>query len=242
MKRLFLTLTLTLASLTATSVHAQGGPPNTGINASLLRMFGDTKFFSAKGDLRMSDDNGKAISSMPVSWALLDGKLRADMDLSQMQGGAMPPQATAMLKQTGMDKMQLLIMPESKTTLFIYPGLEAYAPVRDNDVATAEEKVETTDVGKEEVDGHPCVKKKMSTTDAKGKVQEAFIWSATDLKNFPIKMEMKQKKNTVLIHFETPSFQKPDAKLFEVPANYTKHDSIQGLMQSAMMKMFGGAK
>ncbi|HMJ89451.1 MAG TPA: DUF4412 domain-containing protein [Candidatus Acidoferrum sp.] len=239
MKRLFLALTIALFA--AVPARAQmGGAPNTGINASLVKMFGDTKAFTAKGDVRISDGNGKEVSSMPVSWALLDGKLRADMDMSQMKGGSVPPEATAMLKQTGMDKMQLLVNPASKTTLIIYPGLQAYAPVPDE--AESGSKVETTDVGKETIDGHPCLKKKMTTTDADGKVQEAFLWSATDLKNFPVKMEMKQKNNTVLIQFSTPSFDKPDAKLFEVPANYTKHASIQGLMQAAMMKMFGGAK
>jgi hypothetical protein len=240
MKRL--SLALAVACGFALTTFAQVGAPNTGINASLLRMFGDTKYFSAKGELRVADDTGKEISSMPVGWALLDGKLRAELDLSQMKGPSMPPQAMAMLKQTGMDKMDLIISGQNNTTLMIYPGAQAYAPISEKDTGAGESKVEVTDLGKETVDGHPCVKKKVTTTDAKGKPQEAFLWAATDLKDFPIKMEMKQKKNTVQIHFEKPSLEKPDAKLFEAPAGYTKYDNIQALMQASMMKMFSAPK
>lgn len=234
-------LAIALAALTAITARAQmGGAPNTGINATILKMFGDTKAFTAKGEVQMTDESGKMVSAMPVTWALLDGKLRADMDMTQMKGGAMPAEAVGMLKQTGMDKMQVLITPEKKT-LIVYPGLQAYAPAPDVQ-GQAEGKMETTELGKETVDGHPCVKKKLTMTDADGKTQEALLWSATDLKNFPIKMEMKQQRNTMQIRFDAPSFDKPDAKLFEIPASYTRHESIQGLMQSAMMKMFGGAK
>jgi hypothetical protein len=240
MKQRSLSMALLFAALTF--VHAQAGPPNSGINASLLKWFGDTKAFTAKGEVRMTDAGGKEISSMPVTWMLLDGKLRTEMDMGQMKGANMPAEALGMLKQTGMDKMHMLVTPEKKTTLVVYPGLQAYAPVPDETTSAAEAKIETTELAKETVDGHPCVKKKLSTTDAKGKVEEAIVWSATDLKGFPIKLETKQQNTTLHMRFDTPSFDKPDAKLFEPPASYTRHENIQGLMQAAMMKMLGGGK
>lgn len=220
--------------------HAQGSP-SSGINASLLKFFGNTKAFTAKGDVRVTDDAGKEVSTIPVNWALLNGTLRADMDLSQLKATMASPESSAMIKQMGMDKLQLLMSSASNTTLMIYPGLQAYAPASDKSL-TGEEKVETTDLGKEPLDGHPCVKKKLTTTDAKGRVHEALVWTATDLKDFPIQMQTKEKKNTITIKFSAPSLEKPDAKLFEIPANYTRYDSVQALMQAAMMKMFGGAK
>jgi hypothetical protein len=236
-------LTLAISLFVAAAAFAQSGGQNpTGINASLLNMFGDIKAFSSKGEVRMTDSEGKELSSLPITMSMLDGKLRTDMDLSEMKGGSMPPDAMAMLKQTGMDKMQMLITPEKKSTMLIYPGLKSYAALPISDEEMANSKVETADVGKETVDGHPCIKRKLTSTDSKGKTQEALVWAATDLKNFPLKMEMKQKKNTINIHYSAPSLEKPDAALFEVPSGYTKYDSVQGLMQAAMMKMFGGAK
>jgi hypothetical protein len=241
MKRL--SLSIALLAATATTLCAQiGGAPNSGINASLLKWFGDIKAFTAKGEVRMTDADGKEISSMPVTWMLLDGKLRTEMDMGQMKGASMPAEAVGMLKQTGMDKMHLLVTPEKKTTLVIYPGLKAYAPVPDAAGQQAEAKIQTTELAKETVEGHSCVKKKLSTTDANGKTEEAIVWSATDLKGFPIKMETQQQNTTLHMRFDTPSFDKPDAKLFEPPVGFTQHESLQGLMQAAMMKMMGGAK
>lgn len=227
--------------LAATAFAQPAGPASTGINASLLKMFGEVKAFTAKGEVRMMDKGGKEISALPITMALLDNKLRTEMDMTQMKGGVVPPEAAAMLKQTGMDRMQVLVTPEAKTTLIIYPGLQSYAPAPD-DVPAADAKAEITEVGKETVNGHPCVKKKVSAKNANGRTEEAFLWAATDLNNFPIKMQMQQDRNSVEITFGAPSFEKPDAKLFAIPAGYKKYDNVQGLMQAAMMKMFGGGQ
>lgn len=240
MKSMRLLLTLSLSCFVAAAVYAQGGPQSTGINASLLKLFGDIKAFDAQGEIRMTDSAGKEISAMPVRMAMLNGKLRTEMDMSQMKGGNMPPESAAMLKQTGMDRMHMLITPESKTAMLIYPGLQAYAVVPDEAAKKAEGKVDTKDLGKETVLGHPCVKKKLTMTGTDGKTEEALVWAATDLKNFPVKMEMKQEGTTINIEYKNPSLQAPDAKLFETPSGYTKYDSVQALMQAAMMKMFGG--
>ncbi len=226
--------------LAAVTTFAQpGGPQGTGINASLLKMFGDIKAFSAKGTISMLDAQEKETQSMPVTMALLDGKLRTELDMSEMKGGMMSPDAAAMIKSTGMDKMHMLITPEQKSTVIIYPGLQSYASVPISEDELGEARVETTELGKETVDGHPCVKRKLASTDSKGKTHEAFVWSATDLNGFPVKMQMKEKKQNVLITFKAPSLEKPDAKLFEMPAGYTKYDSVPAMMQGAMMKMLG---
>jgi len=68
------------------------------------------------------------------------------------------------------------------------------------------------------------------------------VWQATDLKKFPLQMQMAQRANTLIVKFQPPKLEAPDAALFDVPAGYTKYASVQELMQAAMMKMFGGAK
>ena len=238
MKKLFFALALT-ASLVSASAQF-GGTPNTGINATMLKMFGDTKAFTAKANARLLDKDQKEISAIPMTMAMRDGKLRAEMDLSEVKGGAIPPEASAMMKQAGMDKMVTVVRQDKKTTVISYPGLKSYAEMPFSE-GEAEAKVEFTDDGKDTIDGHPCVKKKLTTTDAKGKTQEAIVWQATDMKNFPVKMEMAQRKNTLVVKFEAPKLETPEASLFDVPAGYDKYDSLQSLMQAAMMKMFSGA-
>jgi len=46
------------------------------------------------------------------------------------------------------------------------------------------------------------------------------VWNATDLKDFPIQIEMKEKDRTVRMHFTDVRFVKPEAKQFEIPTAY----------------------
>ncbi|HTD68424.1 MAG TPA: hypothetical protein VK846_18015 [Candidatus Limnocylindria bacterium] len=238
MKRFF--LALTLATSLASAPAQVGGPP-AGINAAMLKMFGDIKAFTAKADARILDENKKEISALPMSIALRDGKLRSEMDLSEMKGGSIPPEASAMMKQAGMDKMVTIVRSDKKATVVSYPGLKSYAEVPFSETEVADAKIEITDAGKEDIDGHPCVKKKLAFADAKGRPQEAFVWQASDLKGFPLQIQMDQRKNTLILKFQQPKLEAPDASLFEMPAAYAKYNSLQELMQAAMMKMFSGA-
>ena len=237
MKRLFLTLTF---GFYAVSALAQGNAPSSGINAAMLKMFGDIKAFTAKAEARMLDANQKEISTMPMTMAMRDNKLRAEMDLSQVKGGAMPAEAAAMLKQAGMDRMVTVVRPDKKATLITYPGMQAYAEVPISDDEIAEGKIESIELGNEPIDGHSCKKTKLVSTDAKGNKQEALVWQAADLKNFPLQMQMAQKGNTLIVKYQAPKLETPEAALFDIPAGYTKYPSIQALMQAAMMKMLGG--
>jgi hypothetical protein len=239
MKRLFIALALT-ASLVSAS--AQFGSPPTGIYAAMLKLFGDTKAFTGKAEARILDKEQKEISSLPLMMALRDGKLRAEMNWSDVKGNLIPADAGALMKQSGMDKMVAVARSDKKVTVVSYPGLQSYAEMPFTESEAAEGKVEFTDVGKDEtIDGHPCTKKKITTTDSKGRTQEAFVWQARDLKNFPLQMEVPQRSNKVIVKFQPPKLETPDAALFETTAGYTKYDSVQALMQAAMMKMFSGA-
>ena len=109
MKTLLRTLVLCLL---VSSAAAQGGGKSPGINAAMLKMFGDTKAFTTQAEARMLDKNQKEISALPMTLALRDGKMRADMDLSSLKGGAIPAEAAGMLKQSGMDRMSTLQKPD----------------------------------------------------------------------------------------------------------------------------------
>jgi len=238
MKRILSALVLLGFGFTAS---AQMGTPNTGINAAMIKLFGDTKAFTAKAQARVLDKELKEVSTIPMTMSLLDEKLRAEMDLTQAKSSMMPPEAAAMMKQAGMDKMITIVRSDKKATLLCYPGAQAYAEMPFSESESAESKVETTEVGKDTIDGHPCVKMKLSSTDSKGRPQEAFVWQATDLKKFPIQIQMSQRANTVIVKFDAPKLEKPAASLFEAPEGHTKYPTAQALGQAVMMKMFSGA-
>lgn len=242
--RFILAAAVTLA-LTGQTSTAQM-PKSSHLNAAMTKLFGDVKAFSSKAEARMKNKAGEDTGTVNMEFALLDGKMRTDIDLSQVKSKELPAEAGAMMKQMGMDKMVNIIMPEKKIMLMIYPGLKAYTemalPKEDAATADSKVKIDKEKLGKETIEGHPCEKYKVTMTDEKGERREAFVWQATDLKDFPIQMQMTEKDQTVLMIYRDIKFAKPEATLFDPPSDFTKHDSMQAMMQGAMMKMMGGQK
>lgn len=125
----------------------------------------------------------------------------------------------------------------------IYPGLQSYleTPLPDSAGGTnGNFKIETTELGKETVDGHECIKNKVVITDTDGVKRESTVWNATDLKKFPVKIETDEHGHQAIMNFKDVSFTKPNASEFDAPAGYTKYDNMQAMMQNEMMKKMGG--
>ncbi len=240
---------LRLAIATAILCHtsllmAQPKMPDAGINSAMTKLFGRHNAFSAKAEVRMLDKSNRETVLMTIGFATLDGKTRADMDMGQMKGGQIPAEALPAMKQMGMDRITSIERPDLKVVYLIYPGLQAYVdmPLPKNEAAAVEKKykIETSAIGKETIDGHPCVKNKVTLTDDEGKTQEAFTWNASDLKDFPVQLQMSEGETTVITRYKDILMEKPDAKQFDAPAGFAKHGDVQSLMQSAMQKMLGG--
>lgn len=221
------------------------GAGPTGWNAAMTKLFGDVKAFTAKADMRVLDQADKETVSMVMGFALLEGKARMEIDMAQMKSALIPQGAAAQMKQMGMDRITMIALPEKKAMYLIYPGLQAYVdmPMPEEEAAAANKdfKVDKTAVGEETIDGHACVKSNVTLTDDKGKKFEAVVWEATDLKNFPVQTQMKDKENNIIMRYRDIQFAAPDAKQFDAPTGYTKYTDIQQLMQVVMQRMLGGA-
>jgi hypothetical protein len=231
-----------LLSLTAWSQGPMTSATPPGWDASLTKLFGEIKAFSAKTDLRILDKSGQETMSLGgMSFALLEEKVRVEVDMSLMKGAQMPPAAVASLKQMGMDRLVSLVVPDKKVVTVIYPGLQATVemPLPESETAAAmkDAKLETTKLGNETIDGQPCVKNQVVMTDAKGQKREALVWNATNLKDFPVQVRITEGENTIEMRFRQVKFEKPEARQFEPPAGYTKYADFQQFMQAAMQKM-----
>lgn len=239
-----LTLCVVAFSLLAAQGHAQISANQTGMNAAVLKLFGNATAFSSKSSVQMLDKTDKETMSLPLDFALLEGKIRLDLDLTKIKSKDFTPEMLAPFKQMNMTKVATVMRTDKKQTLVIYPGLQAYAemPMSPEEKADWDStyKLEKTALGKETFDGHPCEKNRVVMIDGKGGRQEAFVWNATDLKDFPVQIKLKQSDATVVMQFKDVQFARPADKQFEAPAGYTKHDSVEKLMQAAMMKMLGG--
>jgi len=215
-----------------------------GMSAAMIKLFGNHTAFSTKALVRMLDKADQETMSMPMGFALLDRKIRLDLDMTQIKSKDFTPAMLGPLKQMGMEKMATIVRPDTKVTLVVCPAIQAYAemPMSREEAADWDRvyRVEKTSLGRETLDGHPCEKKKAPVVDEKGAKIEAVVWDATDLKEFPIQMQISQPEATVLMRYREVQFVRPEPKQFEAPAGFTRYDSMEKLMQGAMMKMLGG--
>jgi hypothetical protein len=145
----------------------------------------------------------------------------------------------------GMDRIVMIARPDKKAGYQIYPGMQAYVetPLPQQETSTTPEdfKLETTELGKETVDGHACIKNTAVVTDKDGTKHESTVWNATDLKKFPVKIEHTENGTKVTMVFHEVNLAKPAADLFDPPAGATKYETMQTLMQQVIMKRMGGA-
>jgi len=222
---------------------SHGGPGGPHLGGSMDKLFGDTHYFSA--DLQFqTQPAGDNMIVMPGKISFDSGKSRFEMNMSEAQGMKMPPQAIQQMKSMGMDNVISISRPDLKEIYIVYPGLNSYVEMPAADSAAGEKpedyKMDTEKLGAEKLDGHDCVKNKVTITDKLGGKHISTVWNATDLKNFPIQIVTTQEETTVTMIYKKISFEKPAASTFEVPTSLTRYGNMQAMLQAEMMKRMGG--
>ena len=248
MKKYFLLLTTALLGFGLLPVSAQlgqrgGGSPGPNFDNALAKLFGANQTFSAVMEFQTSGPKGDNMT-LPGKFSFDAGKSRFEMNMSEAQGTSMPPSAAAQMKAMGMDSMVTISRADKNLAYLVYPGLSSYAemtlPSSAAHADAADFKIETSELGKETVDGHNCVKNKVTVTDKDGGKHESTVWNATDLKDFPVKIVTNESGHPATMLFKNVSFDKPAASLFEPPSGFTKYTDVQTMMQTEVMKKMGG--
>ncbi len=231
-------LCIGLAPAFAQPGPAPGGP---GFDGAMRKLFGDNTAFTATLETQIKPKSDDLIT-MPGKIFFDSGKARIEMNLADVKGLKLPPNALDQMKSMGLDQMITISLPEKKLAFLIYPGLKSYveSPLPAAAAATnLNFKVTTTELGKETVAGHPCVQNKVLVTDTAGKTNEFTVWNATDLKNFPVKVFRAGPDADATMLFTDVLLTKPAANLFDPPADYTRYDNVQTMMQAEIMKRMG---
>jgi hypothetical protein len=195
-----------------------------GMNAALTQLFGRATFFSAKVDVVVLDPAQQELLRMPMNFAALEGKIRLEIDVSQIRSKHVTPEIISAMNQAGIGKMATIIRPDKKASYILYPVLRNYSVVpmskAEADAIGKPLNTERTELGKETIDGHSCVKNHVTVKEQQTVILEATTWNATDLKDFPIRIETKDKGTTSILHFHQIQFARPDIKQFEPPPGY----------------------
>jgi len=217
---------------------AMGRPPRSPFSGQMKEVFGNNSAFSA--NMQMDTKGARGAMTVPAKIAFLDGKSRFEMDMAKMKSESMPAGTAEQMKAMGMGEMVTISRPDKKENYFVYPGLKSYAvvPTPDEDNSAAKPDIKKTELGKETVDGHPTTKYKMVIKDTDGKEQEATVWNASDLKDFPVKIEMNTEMGPSTVTFSDVKLSKPDDSSFDPPTGFQRYNDLATMMRETMMKRF----
>jgi hypothetical protein len=245
-------VTLLVTGLTFGPVWAQlgppggmGGPPTPQLSGSLTKLFEQHPAFTAVLTLQTKDPQTGGTLTIPGQIAFDAGKARFEMDLTKMQGGRITPEAGSQMKAMGMDKMIMISRPDKQVAYMVYPGLKGYveSELQNSDAASPDDyKLDFTELGKETVDGRRTVKNRAVLTDKQGTQHTATVWKATELKNFPVKIEHTEGGQSVILRFSDIKLAKPEPLSFDPPAGFTRHGSMMAMMQEVIMKQMSGGQ
>lgn len=233
--RLFIALLLAGASPTFAQFD---GPSSTGVSASLIRLFGTNNAFTAQAEVQLLGKDNKELINTPMTFTLLGNKIRVEVDMARMRN-KVQPDALARVKPIGLDSVVSIIRPEKRTTLITFPKLRAFVklemPTSEAEAFLTRAKIERKVIGKEKMEGHPCVKQQVVITDDAGHKSEATVWTATNLRDFPVCVATKESEGTVVMRFRQIQFTRAETNMFEPPAGYIECADMQVLMAGPVM-------
>jgi len=204
------------------SMSALAQVPDSAVSSAMIKLFGDNSF-TAQANLRVMNSNRVVWLEMPAAFASGDYKLRLDVDVKLIKSASIPQAMIGMAVQMGKDRVSAVIRPDKKMKYNIYPGTKTYDTMAltaaDTEIAT--QKLEKKALGKETMDNHPVVRNLSTVRSSRGAVLlQATTWNATDMKDFPLQIELKENGFSTIMHFMNVNLVKPDPRIFDIPAGY----------------------
>jgi hypothetical protein len=213
--------------------------PGADIAQTVAKVFGDHKAFTTKMNTTVQTAELGELTT-EVSYAMLDGNVRVEVNLGALQGAVINEPVLAQLKMVGMDKSYAILRNDKRKVYWVFPNIEASLVVgmpEPKDAAAAIPKVEVTRLGEEKIGDHDCIKNLMTFLYPDGSKQIFTVWNATALKGFPVKIEGEQHGRKFSTVCFAVTLETPDGKLFELPDGYKEFGNLMDLMGAAMQKM-----
>ena len=207
----------------------------------------DVPEFSAKTSEQIFDGQGKLRMSLPTHFALRGDNFRQEIDMTAMP--QLPPEQRKAMEFLKLDKLTLITRVDRKRVYLVFSGIHAYLEfplsetfLNELNVQTTAVNLQKTKIGTETINGHVCTKIKVTASEPNKPTEEAILWyDAADLQQLPIKIEVLEKDRMVArIEFQDVQIAKPNASLFEVPADYVRLSDSKEILPYATAKQRDG--
>src|ERR1043166_2148081 len=85
-----------------------------GLSAATMKLFGNNTACAAKASVRMLDRTEKETMSLPMSFSMLDHKIRLELDMNELKSKEITQEMIASFKQMRMEKMINIVRPDKK--------------------------------------------------------------------------------------------------------------------------------
>ncbi len=246
MKPLRILATVLLAITPAAFGQSMRGGQGNSANAKMAKLFGKTGGFTATAQSSTLETDGTE-TIIEMNYAVRDGMVRIERDLTKTKtmrkGKPVKKRDDDMEGMSGMglNNLVTLVLPDKQATYLVYPSLKAYCEAPKTAATDDNSKTDWNELGKDTVDGHPCIKYLVTATKADGTTEESTAWKATDLKDFIIQTVIVSGGEATTLKYTNIKHEKPAAALFDLPADYKKYGSMQEMMMSSMQRMLQGA-
>ena len=103
---------------------------------------------------------------------------------SQIRSKQVTPEILSAMNRAGIGKMSTIIRPDKKASYIVYPGVRNYSIVpmtkAESDAVGKDLSTTRTELGRETIDGHACVKHRVTVKNQQAVILEATTWNATD--------------------------------------------------------------
>jgi|GEM_PF-6465267 hypothetical protein len=206
--------------------------------AALSEFFTDSRDYSARAELILPEQEPG--DSIPIGLAVSGGRMRWQLNLNQVRSARFPPERIALLRQMSLDTAVLWLKPGEDLKVAL-PRLKAWAqtptptfPAIEEQAANKQGKLRKTAIGREVIDGHPCVKHMLNAPDENNPGQVALIWEATDLENLPIKILVKTDGRIHGFQLRNVKPGQIDERHFQPPAAFVRKPSMAALLQQGI--------
>jgi hypothetical protein len=239
-------LLLLLGLLPVTPVKAQtsDGLDPAVISFLLTNVFGAHHSFTGVADIQVNEPGMP--STLQIGLCRQGDKYRVFLDFANFQGGAATAPLMRLMRQMGTDKIINIMRLDKGVTWRVYPGVQAYhestialqtegatEETKTSLAAILKSKMDRADAGEETVNGHPCAKKQIRLVNGREQLDIGFLWLARDMKDFPVRIELRNDGTPFVITFKEVRTTNVDARLFEVPAGYQKYKGIAEITAAA---------
>lgn len=240
-------LLLLTAGVSAQTVPASVTDQVTFLAATLSELLSDTRSFTANAEMQLPAAPPDEAITLRFGTAMRDGLMRWDLGVNQLSAW-LEPEMLQQFRAAKVDRVLFFLQSEQPARVVI-PGLPGYAetPLKNDSPLHAQAgaaigHLQKVEVGREVIDGHPCVKYRLWQNDNNGKAipgRDAAVWQATDLNNLPIQLAVRMPQGLWQFRFRKIRMTRPDEKYFQIPASYTRYPDNGALLQAATAKALG---